>query len=113
MAKTGPNLKINLSAVVYFEDSVWLAHCLELDIVAEGKDSDDALRSLISLCDLQINVALEEGDLEAVFRPAPADVWTLFAAGKEKSIVEKRGMRRRNGFRAPVSRFEAREMAFA
>ena len=73
MAKTTAKPSINLSAIVYCEDGVWLAHCLELDIVAEGTDLQDALRSLMSLCDLQITTALEEGDIAAIFRPAPPE----------------------------------------
>jgi hypothetical protein len=111
MPKNGSKLRINLSAIVYREDDGWLAHCLELDIVAEGKDGDDAIRSLISLCDLQIKVALEEGDLESIFRPAPPEIWKLFSLGKEKRTSEKKRTRSMDRFSTPVGRFEAREMA--
>jgi hypothetical protein len=110
MNKVSSRMRINLSAIAYQEDGVWIAHCLELDIVAEGKSADDAIRSLVSLCDLQINTALEEGDLESVFRAAPPEYWRMFASGKEREAVEKLGNGRR---RAPISRFEAREIAFS
>jgi hypothetical protein len=114
MAKCGSNLSINLSAIAYRDEGMWLAHCLELDIVAEGKNVDDAFRSLISLCNLQIKVALEEGDLQSIFRPAPPEVWTLFTAGKRKILAGKKTQtQRRDGFTTPVDRFEARELAFA
>ena len=71
MTNASTGVSINLSAVVYSEGKLWLAHCLELDIVAEAKTVEDAVRSLISLCDLQIKVAIEEGDLQSIFRPAP------------------------------------------
>jgi hypothetical protein len=110
MTKTTSKLSINLSAIVYRENADWIAHCLELDIVAEGKNAEDAIESLISLCDLQIETAIEEGDLESIFRPAPPEFWKMFASGKEKA--GKRGARRLDGFKAPVNRFEAREMSF-
>ena len=109
VAKNGSKLRINLSAIVYQEDAVCLAHCLELDIVAEGKDADDAIRSLISLCDTQIKVALEEGDVESIFRPAPPEIWKLFSVGKEKVVSERKRARSTDGFKTPVGRFEARE----
>jgi len=112
MEKIGSNLRINLSAIVYCEDGVWLAHCLELDIVAEGSDANDAIHSLVSLCDLQIKVAMEEGDIESVFRPAPPEIWKLFAAGKERIVEDKIRHRKAGGFKAPVNRFESREMSF-
>jgi hypothetical protein len=113
MAKTGSNLSINLSAIAYCEDGVWIAHCLELDVVADGKNADDAIKSLISLCDFQIRTAMEHGDLGSVFRPAPSEVWAMFAEGTGKLLEEKKRSRRVDCFEAPVDRFEARQMAFA
>ena len=110
MAKACSNLGINLSAIVYREDGAWLAHCLELDIVSEGTDASEAIRSLISLCDLQITVALEEGDIESIFRPAPPEIWKLFAIGKEMSVDETDQGEKLAGFESPVRRFESREM---
>ncbi len=117
MSIAGSNLSINLSAIAYCEDGVWIAHCLELDIVAEGNDADEAIRSLISLCDFQIRTAMESGDLGSVFRPAPAEVWTMFAEGHEKLLEEKKRSRKRSQgadfFEAPVDRFEARQICFS
>src|SRR5438270_569819 len=113
MMKPGSNLSINLSAIAYCEDGVWIAHCLELDIVAEGKDANDAIRSLVSLCDLQIKVAIEEGDVESIFRPAPPEVWKMFAGGKGMILPDKKRTHKKDCFQTPVDRFEARELAFA
>jgi len=113
MPKTECDLSINLSAIVYQENGTWIAHCLELDIVAEGKDPDDALDALISLCDLQITVALAEGGLESIFKPAPPEIWKMFWAGRHKLLAEKRPAGRKPRFEAPVKRFEARELNFA
>jgi hypothetical protein len=113
MAKTGPSLSINLSAIVYCEDSTWIAHCLELDIVAEGHDADDAVTSLVSLCDLQIRTAMEHGDLGSIFRPAPPEIWAMFAGGTGITTKKMKRFRRSDRFKAPVDRFEARQMAMA
>jgi len=107
MARNGSKFSINLSAVVYREDNLWLAHCLELDIVAEAKTVDNAVSSLVSLCDLQIKVALEEGDLQSIFRPAPAEIWKLFTVAQKKQLRSKRA------FKMPVHRFETRQLAVA
>jgi predicted RNase H-like HicB family nuclease len=105
MAKSTPNVKISLSAIIYREDDTWLAHCLEMDIVAEGETPGKAWRDLDDLCKLQINIALEEGDLESIFRPAPSEIWKLFWLGELKDLPRK-------PFK-PVNRFEARELEFA
>jgi hypothetical protein len=86
-----PPLKIDLRALVYREGDVWLAHCLEMDIVAEGKTCEAASSDLVDLCDLQIKVALEEGDLQSVFRPAPSEYWKMFfmSAGTPQSALSE------------------------
>ena len=104
-------LRINLSAIVYREGKFWIAHCLELDIVAEGASPDDAMAALISLCDLQIRVALEESDLESIFRPAPPEIWKLFASGNPLRLPSRKRARNGQPFNSPVDRFEARELA--
>src|SRR5437879_2928025 len=100
-------LKITLSAIIYREDDCWLAHCLEMDIVAEGKNLIDAWRNLDDLCTLQVKVALEVGDLESIFKPAPAEFWKMFWIGKEREMPRKH-----KTFK-PINRFEARELEFA
>ena len=111
MTKTKSKVSINLSAIVYRENALWVAHCLELDIVAEGKDVEDAVASLVSLCDLQIKVAMEEADLESVFRPAPPEIWKMFSAGK--ILPRRKGTAGGRGFNSPVERFEARQLQLA
>jgi hypothetical protein len=105
--------RINLSAIVYRESGFWLAHCLELDIVGEGRDAADAVRTLMPLCDLQIGVAIEEGDLQSIFRAAPPEIWKLYASGTELPLPGKKHSGRSNGFNSPVSRFETRELVLA
>jgi hypothetical protein len=113
MPKSESNLSINLSAIVYQEDGAWIAHCLELDIVAEGENADDAIRSLVSLCDFQIKVAMEEGDICSIFRAAPPEIWEMFSSGREKIIADKKIAHQEGCFDGPVGRFEARQLAVA
>lgn len=96
-------IEIDLRALVYQEADWWIAHCLEMDIVAEGMTPREAMRSLDDLCGLQVKVALAEGGLESVFRPAPPDVWAMFCRGRERKMPRKPVK--------PVRRFEARELA--
>ena len=106
MTKAKSKLRIDLRAVVYKEDGFWLAHCLELDIVAEGKTGDEAVDALISLCETQVNVAIEEGDLSPIFRPAPSEYWRMFFSGGDRRTFKAKT-------RLPVERLEAREAVLA
>jgi len=107
MATTGNDLRIPLSAVVYQESRWWIAHCLELDLVAEGKSPDDAIQTLYRLTELQLGKAMEEGDITSAFHPAPADVWRMYwIAGKQP---DSRAAPRFK-LKAPVDRFETRQL---
>ena len=74
MVKSASELKLDLRAVVYPEDDLAIAHCLEMDIVAEGNTPREALRNLADLCHLQIATAMEIGDVASVFRAAPPEI---------------------------------------
>jgi hypothetical protein len=103
MARTASKqpFRFELRAVVYQQREWWIAHCLELDLVAEGRDLQSALRDLMDISSTQLQTALEAGDIESAFRPAPPEVWAMFARAAD---LQPRGKPRR-----PVSRFEARE----
>jgi len=105
MVRAARNLRISLRAIIYREDDCWVAHCLEMDIVSEGSGPQDALRNLDDLCGLQIKVALEEGDLESIFKPAPPEIWKMYTYGDDMPPIKKPTK--------PVDRFEARELEFA
>lgn len=85
------NTQMELRVITYREEGVWLAHCLELDIVAEGQSSKQAVKDLVDLCVLQIKTAVEENDLESVIRPAPPAIWTLFFSSKKKKRIKVAG----------------------
>jgi hypothetical protein len=98
---------IDLRGVVYQEGALWFAHCLELDIVAEGATPQEAVSNVLDLCDLQIASAVENNDLESIFRPAPAQYWSLFFQATRKSRVPKRAASKR------LRRFDARELVLS
>jgi len=90
----------------YREGTAWIAHCLELDIVAEGTSADAAMNDVLDLCAFQINTAVANNDLESIFRPAPARYWSLFFSGRSKKRHPK-------GLRPGVGKFDAREFVVA
>jgi hypothetical protein len=98
--------RIALRGVVYPEDGWWIAHCLELDITAEGRSPAEALKAVISLCDYQLSTAHESGDMTSVFRSAPPEIWNLF---NRASDFRQTGSSKHASF----DRFEARQLAMA
>src|SRR5438552_18891441 len=98
-----------LLAIDYREGRVMLGHCLEMYIVAEGKSSADSMRNLMDLCHFQVKVAMEAGDLESIFRPAPPEIWKMYSMGRTMESPKPERNRAGNA----VSRFEARRLEFA
>ncbi len=83
------SLRIPLSGVVYQDDKWWISHCLELDIVGQGETPEEAIAQSLELCRLQLDAAMEDGDIESVIRPAPKEIWALFyrAKGETKTSL--------------------------
>jgi predicted RNase H-like HicB family nuclease len=96
-----PDCRIQLRAVVYPHGKWWIAHCLELDIVAEGKSPESALQDLIDLSSIQIKTAIANQDLRSAFSAAPPEIWAMFSRAKDHPVKKKPS--------GPVESFVARE----
>ncbi len=100
---------IELRGVVYREGQWWIAHCLEMDVVAEGDSPFEAISSAMELCDAKIEVSIDDGDFRAIYHPAPTEIWELYARAKK--------FRKPPGKTLPmparVSRFETRTLQMA
>lgn len=70
------------------EEGIWVAHCLELDIVATAKTIATLKREIVDLIITQIDFAFNNDNLDNLYHPAPAEVWKEFYACKES--VEKK-----------------------
>jgi predicted RNase H-like HicB family nuclease len=60
------------------EMDLFVAHCLELDIVATGKTLDEAKGDLKDLIEAQVECAFANNNLDNLFRPAPSEAWREF-----------------------------------
>lgn len=82
-------IQLTFRALIYREDDQWIAHCLETDIVAEGRTPTKAFENLSSLTAMQIDVAVEEGNLQSIFKQAPREICAAFAVGQTREIRRK------------------------
>lgn len=83
-------MRIDLNAVLYREGNWWIAHCLQLDLVAEGDTAAAAVRDLGELAEQQLSTAMQEGDLQAVFRPAPFEIWKMYWIATDRPASAKK-----------------------
>ncbi|MGO8688871.1 MAG: hypothetical protein ACLQLG_04500 [Thermoguttaceae bacterium] len=101
-------MRLDLRAVIYRHQRWWIAHCLELDLVAEGPTPASAFQDLRELSTSQIEAAKKMGNLESIFRAAPPEIWAMFFRARRASLPVKR--KQTSG---SVESFEAREAILA
>jgi hypothetical protein len=97
-------IRLEFSVLVYPEDHWWIAHCLEMDLPAEGDTPDKAIRNLVDIALVQIRSALSEGDLQSIFSAAPPELWKAFAIATDLTPPRKR-------LAKPIERLNVRELA--
>jgi len=87
--RSSEGLAMTFNVLIKKEDDIYIAHCLELDIVATADTVNQAKKDIISLIIAQIDYAFSNDNLEHLFHPAPQEVWAEFFSGKEKAIRER------------------------
>ncbi|MEA3415985.1 MAG: hypothetical protein U9R02_07485 [Thermodesulfobacteriota bacterium] len=70
------------------KEKIYVAHCLELDIVTTGTRIKDVRKEMGELIVAQVDYAFSNDNLENLFCPAPANVWKTFYNCEEQA--EKR-----------------------
>lgn len=68
-----------LHYLVHEADGEQVAHCLNMDIVASGANTEEALGRLNELVRFQVSYALKNGILEFLRTKAPARYWEMFS----------------------------------
>ncbi len=77
--------KLAFNVLVKREDGEWIAHCLELDIVATGSTPNAAVKDMKSLILAQVSTAIENENMEYLYHPAPQEVWQEYARAQRLS----------------------------
>jgi|GEM_PF-6540139 len=64
-----------------------LAHCLELDVVGQGRDVVSARAALQEAVETYVQYRVACGDAAQLYSPAPADVWNIKATERWRHNV--------------------------
>jgi hypothetical protein len=75
-------LRIDLRIVFYQEAEIWIAHCLEMDVMGHGKVKGVALDMLLDAMATQISASIEVNNHANIFMPADSRFFEMYAAGK-------------------------------
>lgn len=60
------------------EEGGWVVHCLETDLVGEGRTREEAFLRLVELTNMQIGFAIHKKNLKLIYHPAPTYILEKF-----------------------------------
>jgi len=70
--------KFSFKVLIKQEPDAWVAHCLELNLVAVAKTAEQVESDIIDVIVAHVRYAIENENLEYMYHPAPANVWKDF-----------------------------------
>lgn len=87
--KAGAPMVFNV--LVKQEDDLFVAHCLELDVVTASKRRGKVLSDIKDLIIAQVDYAFSNNNLDYLYRSAPPEVWKEFYDCKK--LIEEETVR--------------------
>ncbi len=75
-----PSIKLNI--VIYKAGEEWVAHCLQMDIVASGKSAKAVEEDIVDLIKAQLRFAIDNDNVVNMFKPAPIEIWSMLKHAK-------------------------------
>ena len=82
--KSSNKVAMSFNVLIKEEEGLYIAHCLELDIVAARETMEEAKKEIFDLIRVQVDYAFAHKNLENLFHPAPAEVWKEFYECKKQ-----------------------------
>jgi predicted RNase H-like HicB family nuclease len=76
-------MRMPIRVVFYRDEGIWVAHCLEFDLLGHGPAQEEALRKLAEAIRLQVEATLEYDNPANLFSPAEGRYFRMFAAGED------------------------------
>jgi predicted RNase H-like HicB family nuclease len=71
------------------QDGMWVAHCMELDVVAVAPSMEEAEEDLESIIKAQIEYCINNNNMENLFRSAPQELWDEYLRASKKNSSKK------------------------
>ena len=75
--------RIDLRVVFYFEDDLWFAHCLEMDLLGHGGSRRAAFDMLCDAILAQIEESVALNNPDNIFQAAERRIWNMYAEAKD------------------------------
>ncbi|MDQ7782349.1 MAG: hypothetical protein RDU20_05710 [Desulfomonilaceae bacterium] len=73
------------------EPDAWIAHCLELNLIAEADSIEQVESDIIDIITAHVQYAIENDNLTHMYHPAPPSVWKEFLQCADREESSYRG----------------------
>ena len=81
-------IELDLQVLGFFEDGMWCALALELDLCGMGQSFDEAMIDLTNAIEAQVSFAIQQDNLDGIFAPAPDRYFQVYKNPEEIKSVE-------------------------
>ena len=75
--------------VIEKEDTLYIAHCLDFDLVTQAKSFKGAKEMMIDAIYEYLTYAVENNLQEQVFRPAPSEYWAKIPLASKEEVISR------------------------
>ena len=91
----------HLDVLIEKENSLYTAHCLQFDLVADGKTKEEVKKNILDIIVEYVSFAYKNNWERFVFKPAPQEYWEKLCHSRPEP--SERIKKRING--VPLKRF--------
>jgi hypothetical protein len=75
---------MTFNVLIKEEEGLFIAHCLELDLVTTSANLDQVQADILDVIGAQVDYAFTNNNLEYLYHPAPQEVWEEFFGCQEQ-----------------------------
>ena len=88
--KTRDAWRFRFRFLVRKEEDLFVAYCLELDLVTAAKTEEEAVKDLIDVTVEQVRYCIMNDCMDSLFRRAPDEIWDEYYSCEKKSASKPR-----------------------
>lgn len=88
--KTKDGWRFHFRFLVRKEQDLFVAYCLELDLVAAANTQEQAVEDLIDVTVEQVRYCIVNDNMDRLFRRAPDEIWNEYYACEKKPTPKPR-----------------------
>jgi len=83
------NVNISANVIIEKEEDLYTAHCLEFDIVADGRTEKEAMNNIFESIVNHIDFCLAKGNIDKIENPAPKKYWDKLEMIKKRTVYKQ------------------------